>query len=61
IWKEQTVMAQNDVNPVRNMTREDLIFALVQDVVRIEGPNTQIDRAYLTKLVSEIARSVDGK
>lgn len=54
-------MAQNDVNPIRNMTREDLIFALVQDVVRIEGPNTQIDRAYLTKLVSEIARSVDGK
>ncbi len=54
-------MAQNDANPARNMTREDLIFALVQDVVRLESQNSQLDRAYLVKLVSEIARSVDGK
>ncbi|MCX8667456.1 hypothetical protein J3T99_07510 [Acetobacteraceae bacterium B3987] len=56
-----TCMPQTDNNIARSMTREDLIFALVQDVVRIEGPNTKIDRAYLLKLVAEIARSVDGK
>ena len=54
-------MSNETPNPVRNMTREDLIFALVQDVVRLEGQNTQIDRNYLLKLVAEIARSVDGK
>lgn len=56
-----TCMSQKENIVARNMTREDLIFALVQDVVRIEGPNTKIDRAYLLKLVTEIARSVDGK
>lgn len=54
-------MPQKENVIARNMSREDLIFALVQDVVRIEGPNTKIDRAYLLKLVAEIARSVDGK